>query len=211
MFLEQNRLTCVNSLPLTDGIVTRIRKCLGRVEKSTIYFYVVCESVLPFVKSMEIDNGKNHILTKYTNSQTEGKTVNSDHLPLKMEVELQAFPYKKEKKEILNFKEIKGQIRFKEITTNTEEFTNCFTNTQQVSKESEEWLKTLKSHAKRAFKTIRIRTRTIKPSAADKLITLRNKLVKADKLQELETLNVKIAKIISEESRQKALHYHQPN
>ena len=62
---------------------------------------------------MEIDNGKNHILTKYTNIQTEGKTVNSDHLPFEMEVELQEFPCKKEKKEILNFNECEGQIMFK--------------------------------------------------------------------------------------------------
>ena len=61
--------------------------------------------------------------------------MNSDHLPLKMEVELQAFPSKKEKKEILNFKEIEGQIRFKEITTNTEEFTKCFTNNIQAEQE----------------------------------------------------------------------------
>ena len=156
---------------------------------------------------MEIDNGKNHILTNYTNSQTEGKTVNSDHLPLKMEVALQAFPCKKEKKEILNFKESEGLIRFKEITTNTEEFTKCFTNVHNVSNESEKWLKTLKSHAKRAFKTIRMRKRTIKPSAADKLITLRNKLVKAGKIEEVQPINVKIAKIIAEESRQKAFMF----
>ena len=73
MFFEQNRLTCVYTLPLTDGVVTRIRNCLGRVEKSTIDFYVVCESVLPFVKSMEIDNGKNHILPNYTNSHMKEK------------------------------------------------------------------------------------------------------------------------------------------
>ena len=124
-----------------------------------------------------------------------------------MEVELQAFPCKKEKKEILNFKDSEGQIRFKETTTNTEEFTNCFTNVHKVSKESEEWLKTLKSHSKRAFKTIRIGTRTIKPSAADRLITLINKLVKADKVEELVTLNIKIAKLIFEESRQKAFMF----
>ena len=57
---------------------------------------MVSECVLPFVKSMEIDNGKNHILTNYTNSITDYKTVYSNHLPLQFNVELQAFPCKKE-------------------------------------------------------------------------------------------------------------------
>ena len=83
---------------LTDGLVTRIRNCMGRSEKKTIHFFVVCECVLQFVKSMEIDNGKSHILTNYTNSITPGQKVYSDHLPLKLNVELQAFPYKKETK-----------------------------------------------------------------------------------------------------------------
>ena len=73
---------------------------MGRSEKSTIDFFVVCQRVLPFVKYMEIDNGKNHMLTNYIHTIGEGKTVNSDHLPLKMNVDLQAFPCKKEKKNV---------------------------------------------------------------------------------------------------------------
>ena len=71
---------------------------MGRSEKSKIDFFVVCQCVLPFVKCIEIDTDKNHMLTNYIHTIGEGKTVNSDHLPLKMNINLQAFPCKKEKK-----------------------------------------------------------------------------------------------------------------
>ena len=180
---------------------------MGRSEKSTIVFFVVCQRVLPFVKCMEIDNGKNHMLTNYIHTIGEGRTVNSDHLPLKMNVDLQAFPCKKEKKEMLNFKDEEGQNIFRDITTNTSSFTDCFTNEHKVSKEAEEWMTVLKTHAKKSFKTIRIQPRKIKPSEADKLITHRNRLVIEHKVKEAQQLNVKIATIISKESRKKAFMF----
>ena len=56
-FLKDNNLVCVNSLPLTKGVITRSQFYLGVEKKSTLDFYVVCERVLASVKSMQIDNG----------------------------------------------------------------------------------------------------------------------------------------------------------
>ena len=87
-YFSENQLTCVNSLPITQGLITRPRKCFNEVKQSTIIFYVVCQRVLPFVLSMKIDDGKKHILTNFNNTDKEGKTVHSDHFPLTMEVKL---------------------------------------------------------------------------------------------------------------------------
>ena len=94
-FLKENSLTCVNSLPLTEGLITRKRKLLNEVKQSTIDFYVVCERVVPYVHNMKIDNGKHHMLTNFSNTDKEGKTVNSDHYPLTMNVKLESVPVKK--------------------------------------------------------------------------------------------------------------------
>ena len=59
-FVKENNLTCVNSLELTEGVVTRIKNVSGKKQQSTIDFYVVCERVLPFVTSMKIENGREH-------------------------------------------------------------------------------------------------------------------------------------------------------
>lgn len=76
-----------------------------------------------------------------------------------------------------------------------------------MSKGAELWLRNLKSHCKKAFKKIRIRKNYIKPSAAEKMITERNKLLRQGKIKETRHIDVKIAKIISEEGRHKALMF----
>ena len=78
---------------------------------------------------------------------------------------------------------------------------------QQMSKGAENWMRTVKSHCSRALKKVRIRTKKIKTSAANKMITERNKLVRCGKDKEARVLDVKIAKVISEEGRIKAFMF----
>ena len=120
----------MNSLPVTEGIITRSRTNLGVEKTSTIYFYVICERVQALVKSMKIDKGKKHMLTNYKYGYA---AVSSDHRPLVMDVQLEVPQTKKIRKEILDFKNSKSQIIFNEITTNTKVFTDCVDTMQPVS------------------------------------------------------------------------------
>ena len=203
-FLEQNNLICVNSLPFTKGLITRSRKYLGKVKQSTIDFYVVCESVLPYVSKMEILNDNSHMLTNFSAVNNNGEPVNSDHAPLKMEIEMDVAPVKKTKIEIMNFNDKESQMKFKEITSQTNVFTKCFETLQPVLEQSNTWLSHVSTHCKKAFKNIRIRPRKIKPSAADRLIGQRNRLLKEKKTDEAKELDNKIAKAIAEEGRKKS-------
>ena len=90
-FLEQNQLTCVNSLPLTKGLITRSRKYLDEIKESTIDFYVVCDCVLPLIQSMEIFHHTTHNLTNYYKSDNKYEAVSSDHALLFMEVRLKPY------------------------------------------------------------------------------------------------------------------------
>ena len=203
-FLEENRLTCVNSLPLTVGVVTRSRVYMGIEKKSTIDFYVVCERVLPYVESMKIDNGREHTLTNYKKGS---KAVDSDHRPLVMNIKLEVPPNKISKVEILDFKDVGSQRKFSEITSESQVFTECFENVLPLSQQANNWLRTVKVHCKKAFKTIIIRSRKIKPSTADQYIGQRNKLMKLGDTQKVLSLDAKIAKIISEDKRNKAFMF----
>ena len=79
-FLEEHQnLTVVNSLPLCSGLVTRARKKDGKKEESVLDFFIVCNRVLPHVKSMKIDEQKEHVLTNYSRMRTDGKVTDSDH------------------------------------------------------------------------------------------------------------------------------------
>ena len=205
-FLGENNLKCVSSMDLTEGVVTRIRNCLGTLENGTIDFYVVCERVVPHVIYMKIDSDNKHTLTNFHAVKETGKATQSDHNPLLMEVQLKFPPTKKVPVKVFNFKDKHSQKIFREITSETKAFTNCFINVQLVLKQTERWINTLKTHCKKVFKIIRIRTRNIKPSGADKLITQRNKLIKQGKKDTL-SLFVKIAEIISKECMQKPLMF----
>ena len=134
---------------------------LGVEKKSTIDFYVVCECVLTFVKSMKIDDGKEHILTNYKKG---AKAVDSDHKPLVMNVMLEVTPVKRTKIKNIRLLGLKFTNKFSEITSKSEEFTDCVNNVLPVSKQANNWLRTLKAHCQKAFKTIIIRSRKIKPS-----------------------------------------------
>ena len=98
-FVKENNLTCVNSLELTEGVVTRIKNVLGKKQQSTIDFYVVCECVLQFVTSMKIENGRKHTQKNFSAGKKGGEFVESDHKPLVMEVKIDIPSQTKEKQD----------------------------------------------------------------------------------------------------------------
>ena len=60
----------------------------GKIESSSIDFYVVCESVLAFVLEMVIDSDKKHIATNFTNVNKGGQAIHSDHYTQLLKVRL---------------------------------------------------------------------------------------------------------------------------
>ena len=77
-FLLRNpRLTVVNSLPVCRGLVTRSRIKDGVKEESILDFFVVCDTVLPYIKEMVIDDSKDYILTNYKAAKQTGNLPNT--------------------------------------------------------------------------------------------------------------------------------------
>ena len=142
-----------------------------------------------------------------TNYKTGDSAVNSDHNPLIMDVQLEVQPTKTIKEEILDFKNLQSQISFNAITSNTQAFTDCLDPLQPVSQQATSWMKTVQSHCKRAFKTIRIRTKNIKPSKADCLIGKRNKFLKQGNIEQASILDAQIAQTIFKENRAKSFMF----
>ena len=134
------------------------------------------------------------------------KAVNSDHKPLVMDVMLEIPPTKK-KIELLDYKDTNSQMKFHEITCKTNIFSDSIDSMQSVSEQGNSWLRNVKAHCKRAFKTIRIRSQQIKPSKADRLIRQRIILLKKGDNLQAERLDVKIANMIFQENKTKALMF----
>ena len=95
-------MTVVDSLPICEGKITRSRVKSGKLEESILDFFIVCESFLPFVTKMIVDEEKKHILTNYKAIKTKGKTVNSDHAVQYMDLALKVFLEKPKRVEVLN-------------------------------------------------------------------------------------------------------------
>ena len=105
---------------------------------------------------MVIDEKKDHILTNYTQARKGCKAVDSDHFTEYLDINLQLISEKPDRKEIFNFKDTQSQLKFKDITTNTNKFSNCFDNDDPLQKQIENWRRALKSSCYESFKRVRI-------------------------------------------------------
>ena len=209
-FLERNpHLTIVNSLPLCEGLVTRSRLRNGVKEESVLDFFVVCSKVLPFVQRMVIDESKDYILTNYRQVGNTGKAIDSDHFTQFMDLDIRVEPEKPERVEIFNFNEAESKEKFKTLTSETDDFTQCFEDKKPLLEQIENWQQILKAYCRRSFKKIRIKKKTVKPlkHPLKMLIEERNKLIKQiDSLEnktKLEEITNKIFEIEAEENRNK--------
>ena len=210
--LEQHpNLTVVNSLALCEGLLTRTRTREDRVEKSVLDFFVVCNRVLPFLTKMVIDEDKKYILTNYQAVRNGGKASDSDHNTQYIDLDLKLETVKPERIEMFNFKDKEGQIKFKQLTSETSEFSQCFQNNSPLSEQIENWRTVLKSSCRQSFSKIRIKKNkliSVNPKFS-KLIDERNALLKdcdnPDDKRKLDKLNIEIASIEAEENRGKLM------
>ena len=209
-FLKRNNLTVVNGLDLCKGLFTRVRKSKNTCEKSILDYFVVCSKILPLIQSMTID--QLNVPTNYTQVRKGGKSVDSDHVPLEMVIDLKIVPTRPTREIIYNFKSEQGIQLFKDITSSTKDFTNCFENMQPLQVQCEQWQTLLKSYCEQAFPKIRVRTKRLRQSQADYLIKERNIIKKKqdnnssnnEEDTKVKKLEKEIANIIAEEERNKA-------
>ena len=211
-FLERNsHLTIVNSLSICEGLITRRRVKDGVLEESVLDFFVVCDLVLPHVTKMVIDESKKHVLTNYQAVRAGRKATDSDHFTEYMDIDLQIIKEKPVRQEVYNFKNQECQAKFKILTSQTKDFTNCFRNNNlSILNQVEKWRKVLKTYCSKAFKKIRIqKKRKLKPlnSELSRLIDERNKLMnaKSDNEEEIDKLNGNICEIEALENREKIM------
>ena len=198
-FLSRNpNLSVVNSLPLCEGVVTRIRNKNGIEEKSILDFFIVCSRVLPYVTRMVIDVDKKNILTNYKQARNGQKATDSDHLTEYLDLKLELVASRPERKEIYNFKDTASLAAFQEMTSNTKEFSECFQDDLPLEQQAEKWRMVLKSYCQAAFKKVRINNKKAFKPVNPEICTLideRNKLKQnivkdedSEKIAELEVV-----------------------
>ena len=153
---------------------------------------------------MKIDENKEFVLTNYARVRIDGKATDSDHNTQYMDLDLEIENFKPKRTEIFNFKNKKSQEKFKQLTSETDKFTNCFQTNAPLQMQIENWRELLRSVSVEAFPKIRIRKRRNEKinNEVSKLIKLRNHMLTIEEKTELEE---KISKIEAEVNRKKIL------
>ena len=162
---------------------------------------------------MIIDEGRNYILTNYQNVRRGGEAVDSDHFTQVLDLDLDFVSEKPSRVEIYNFKDEEGQQKFHKLTSDTSDFSKCFTDQVPLMSQVENWRKTLEKYCKQSFKKIRIRKKNVKlpKENISNLIDQRNMMVKRLDLDEPENkaklyeINKKIAEEEASENRNKII------
>ena len=84
-FLERMpSLTLINSLPLCEGKITRMRKTTRGVEHSILDVYVTCD-----ITKMNVNEKREYTLTNFSSVRKVGRVIESDHNPVILEMNLQ--------------------------------------------------------------------------------------------------------------------------
>ena len=186
-FLERlPHLTIINSLELCEGSITRMRKTINGVERSILDVFVTCHRILPYVKSMRIDEKREHSLTNYSAINQIGRVIESDHNVETLEVNLEFSSVKPERMEIFQFKNLESQALFKKLTSNTTEFSSCFQDETDFVDQANKWRKVLNNYFHKSFKKVRITNKKQKKTGINDLMERRKQLLKKQLLEENE-------------------------
>ena len=136
-FMTHNELTEVNGSNLCKGLITRIQKVKETQEKCILDSFTVCKRVLGYVIDMNVDDNGLNIATNYTQVKRGGKSVDSDHMLIEMNLNLKLVPTKQTRNIIFNYKSEQGRQLFQELTSSTKDITNCFNSMQSLLTKSE--------------------------------------------------------------------------
>ena len=154
---------------------------------------------------MVIDEEKKHVLTNYEQVRKGGKAADTDHATQYIDLDLKIITEKPKRREIWNFKSKESQDTFKKQTSETKDFSDCFTDELPLMKQIDNWKKLQNSHLNNAFRKVRLKgKRKIKPVSTDvsKLIDLRNNLLGNNGPEsEIENLNDAISNMEAETNR----------
>ena len=154
--VERLNLVVVNSTTKCQGTITRTKKVGNKLEESVIDYFIVCQDFFSFIKSMIVDTDRNYVLTKYTKKKDKNYTVESDHNPLILEIDI---PWNskiiEDRIEIFNLRNGDCQREFFKNTNNGDVLTNCLIN-RNIKEGGKLWFRNLKFKIVQNFKKIRI-------------------------------------------------------
>ena len=159
--IDRHGLVLGNSMDVCKGLVTRKRTTKTAIEESIIDFVIFSEDIEKEVKSILIDDERNHVLTRITKTKKGIVKVESDHnmifthlrMPWNRKVKSQRY-------EIFNLKNEDCQKEFKKATTqvnNKGYLSSVFEENEDINIATEKFMKRLEKTIAKCFRKIRVK------------------------------------------------------
>ena len=127
--VNDNDLIVANSTSKCDGLITRRRKVLDKVEESAIDFFITCPAFYSLIERMSIDEKHIYSLGSFFQRDGLAKFVESDHNVLFLDLNLSLQFNVKEKSnrvEVYNYKNEEDFKQFVETTNTDSSLIDCF-------------------------------------------------------------------------------------
>ena len=172
--VQRRNCYVVNATDKCNGTITRSRTRKGVKEESILDYMIVNQKIEPYIHSMNIDENKEMVLTRFLKKNI----VVSDHNILTCSLNIPHHGPPKPRIELLSLRNPEDLQKFKEVTTSTNKFTKCFEMEGSVKQQGKIWLKTLMTTIHRTFRKVRITDKTMKRSKTQILIDKRKEIRK---------------------------------
>ena len=151
--IMRRECSILNGSDKCTGTITRSRMKSGVKEESILDYVIVNALAAPLVQSMIIDESKAKSLTRYT----KGHAIPSDHNMITCTFQIPLKRKTIQRTEVYRLRNTRELQAFKETTSNTQAFTQCFTKNGDITDQGETWIRLLQKTIRSSFKKIRIR------------------------------------------------------
>ena len=122
--VTKHNLIVVNSTDKCFGLITRFKETKLGEERSVIDFFIVCDELFQRVVKMEVDEKRQHVLTKFRKYKNKSVVTESDHNILILSLKFRwSSKLQIKQKEIYNLKDESGLDAFRENTSHCSNLT----------------------------------------------------------------------------------------
>ena len=190
--VERQHLVVVNGSNMCKGKITSRRVSRKKVEESIINMVIVSSVLATYIDSLEIDESRNHVLTRIRKTKKGTIKKESDHNVL-ITTFKNTFKIseKKEKIEMFNLKNIVCQRAFKEYTSNIKMLSSVLNSEETIDVITERLIKKINGCLVMTYKKVRITQK--KKSKVEILHSKMNKLKEENNQEELEKVIEEVA------------------
>ena len=156
--IERHGLIVTNGLnDKCVGSITRRRETVDSVEESIIDHVIISQDLLDDLESVNIDEDRNHVLTRITKSKKGVIKKSSDHNVIVTKFNLKWNRRKRgERIELYNLKNKECQNVFKTLTSDTNVLSSSFNSKDDINTCTNKFIKSLNQCIKKCFKKIRL-------------------------------------------------------